>query len=590
MARGNITTVPGMRKSLRVQVAVVYGLAALVLVITLALVLGWMAAEASQREQSRLLQTLARSTSLLLAEGLDERLREVQALAEARPAQALEAWGPALQRLQAGRPQYSWIGIVRPDGRVASATGGLLQGADVGQRAWFQGGLKAPFVGDVHPARLLAGLLPPGPRGEPLRFVDFAAPVHDGQGRLQGVLGVHLTWAWAHEITQRLLDSGTRAAGAELFIVDQRGQALLSPQGVDPAQAPPYVPPDEQGTVRTWGDGRTYLSAAATVTPQLPATRLGWTVVARQPLHLAQAAARGARNTALAAGAVGAVLAALLAWVLAGVLSRRLGRIAQAAQALRAGRLDTEIPRLSGTRELAELSETLRGMTTALLQREAELAQANQGLEQRVQQRTRELLAAQAQLQAANAELEALARRDGLTGLPNRRSADEQLAQALAQQCRSGRPLSVAVIDIDHFKAVNDGHGHAAGDAVLRAVAQALAGQVRQSDLVARLGGEEFLLLMPDTELAGARTLCEKLRAAVAALRLPLPAAAETASLTVTVSIGVAAASAAHTAGRQGPSRGADALVAAADRALYAAKQGGRNRVVVAAEAAAGEG
>lgn len=568
-----------MWKSLRVQVAVVYGLAVLFLVVTLALVLGWLAAEASQREQSRLLQTLARSTGLLLAEGLDERLREVQALAEARPAQALEAWGPALQRLQAGRPQYSWIGIVRPDGRVASAAGGLLVGADVGQRDWFLGGRKGPYVGDVHPAQLLARLLPPAADGEPQRFVDFSVPVHDTAGALQAVLGVHLTWDWAHEITRRVRDERAGEAGTELFIVDRSGKLILSPAGVDPAHTVPYVAPDDvQGTVRVWDDGRIYFSAAATVVTQLPATRLGWTVVARQPLHLAQAAAREARNTALVAAAAGAVLAALLAWALAGLLSQRLGRIATAAQALRAGRLDTEIPRLSGTRELAELSDTLRGMTASLLQREAELAQANQSLEQRVQQRTTELLTAQQQLQLANAELEALARRDMLTGLPNRRGAEEQLAHALAQQRRSGRPFSVAVLDIDRFKAVNDAHGHGAGDAVLRAVAHTLAAQVRQSDVVARWGGEEFLLLMPETDLAGARTVCEKLRAAVAALQVALPAAEPAGTpLAVTISIGLA--------GGAAPLPGAETLVAEADRALYAAKQGGRNRVELGAGA-----
>ena len=570
-----------MWKTLRVQLALAYGLAVLVLVVTLALMLGWWASEASQRAQSRLLQTLARSTGMLLAEGLDERLREVQALAEARPAQALEGWGPTLQRLQAGRPQYSWIGIVRPDGTVATATGGLLQGANVAHRDWFQGGLKAPFVGDVHPARLLAKLLPPPSDGEPLRFVDFGAPVRDATGQLQAVLGVHLTWEWAREVTQRLNAGDAGEAGVELFLVDKAGKALLTPVGVSAMQAPPYVSPETAlGSVRVWADGQIYLSAAAKVETQQTATALGWTVVARQPLHLATATARTARNTALAAAGVAALVAAALAWFLAGLVSRPLGRIATAAQALRAGHLDTEIPRLEGTRELAELSDTLRGMTASLLQREAELAVANQGLEHRVHQRTSDLLRTQRELQTVNTELEALARRDGLTGLLNRRGADEQLAREYARHRRNGRAFAVALIDIDHFKAVNDNHGHAAGDEVLRDVAQALARHVRQSDMVARQGGEEFLLLMPETDLDGARTLCEKLRVAVAAVRVPLLAAEAqggSRAAAVTVSIGVAGM-----AGDPDAPAEPALLVEAADRALYAAKEGGRNRVVSA--------
>jgi diguanylate cyclase len=377
---------------------------------------------------------------------------------------------------------------------------------------------------------------------------------------------------------QRLQGESAREAGVQLFIIDRHGHAILSPAGVDGRVPVPCVAPHAGvGSVRVWGDGESYLSAAAAVQTHLAATQLGWTVVVRQPLALATAAANRARNTALWAAAVAAVLAGALAWLLAGRVSRPLQRIAAAAQALRAGRLETQIPRLAGTRELSELSETLRGMTAALLQRKAELAAANQGLEVRVQMRTAELLQTQQQLQAANAELEALARRDGLTGLHNRRSADERLAAEALRHHRSGNGWAVALIDIDHFKRVNDTHGHAAGDEVLRAVAHTLAGQVRQSDLVARHGGEEFLLLMPETGAEGAQTLCDKLRRAVAALQVALPEAPGR-SLQVTVSIGLAAWQPVC----DGPPADTAALLAEADRALYAAKQGGRNRVVYA--------
>jgi diguanylate cyclase (GGDEF)-like protein len=158
-------------------------------------------------------------------------------------------------------------------------------------------------------------------------------------------------------------------------------------------------------------------------------------------------------------------------------------------------------------------------------------------------------------------------RRDPLTGLPNRRAFDEELAREVARASRTGEPLAVVVLDVDRFKAVNDGHGHPAGDAVLREVAARASGAVRRGDLAARVGGEEFALLLPGADLAGAVELAGRVRAAVAARPIPAGAAA----LAVTVSLGCAALA---------PGEAPDALVARADARLYEAKRTGRDRVV----------
>jgi two-component system cell cycle response regulator len=175
------------------------------------------------------------------------------------------------------------------------------------------------------------------------------------------------------------------------------------------------------------------------------------------------------------------------------------------------------------------------------------------------------------ELAERNAELEQLARTDVLTGLANRRHADDVLRATIAGARRHGRELCAVLADIDRFKAVNDLHGHAAGDAVLRAVALRLAGGLRDEDTAARWGGEEFLLLLPDAAEAG--MVAERLRAAVAADPVRID---DTLSIPVTASFGWAAWTA---------SESPETLVARADAALYAAKNGGRDRVFSAAPA-----
>lgn len=164
-----------------------------------------------------------------------------------------------------------------------------------------------------------------------------------------------------------------------------------------------------------------------------------------------------------------------------------------------------------------------------------------------------------------NLALNELARTDPLTGLHNRRAFDDGLELELAVVERTQSPLSLLVLDVDHFKQINDSFGHDAGDKVLRSIAQVLSGCVRIIDIVARVGGEEFAVILPHTDATGAHEVAQRMRVAVAqASWLVQP---------TTVSIGAASLRNAETA---------SSLVARADAALYAAKKSGRNRVVSA--------
>ncbi len=211
--------------------------------------------------------------------------------------------------------------------------------------------------------------------------------------------------------------------------------------------------------------------------------------------------------------------------------------------------------------EIRQFASTL----AARWQMEHRIREMQQGFEQLVEERT-------AALKKAYAELEYRATHDELTGLPNRAAVIEALAKELSRSGRSGRSLAVVMVDIDHFKSINDAHGHLAGDAVLAAITARMRHLVRPYDTIGRFGGEEFLLVIPECGREDALLVAERLRAGIADKPIPH----EGQLLTVTLSVGVAWADA---AGKYS----IDSLIADADAALYRAKETGRNRVLLSA-------
>ncbi|MCX7898273.1 MAG: diguanylate cyclase, partial [Rhodocyclaceae bacterium] len=189
----------------------------------------------------------------------------------------------------------------------------------------------------------------------------------------------------------------------------------------------------------------------------------------------------------------------------------------------------------------------------------------------RVTKLRQELIERNVQLAEALRRAEEAALTDALTGLPNRRYAMKRLVQECAAAERAERPLSILIADLDHFKEVNDRYGHDAGDAVLIAAAQRFKDAVRLSDVVCRIGGEEFLVIALDTPLEAAMRLAERMRAHLAGK--PILAKEHVISLTLSIGVAEKAMHGCHDV---------DSLLKAADRALYAAKAAGRDRVCAA--------
>ena len=178
------------------------------------------------------------------------------------------------------------------------------------------------------------------------------------------------------------------------------------------------------------------------------------------------------------------------------------------------------------------------------------------------------ILRLEEELMQARVQMEALAMHDGLTGLLNRRAIEEYAEAEFNMADRKKQAMSVILLDIDHFKNVNDRFGHKFGDVVLRQVAQTLKEDLRNYDRVGRWGGEEFLLILPDTELKDAITVAERLRSKIAVVQITLENGE---TFSIHISLGTACTS--------GQFQSLAKLIDAADQALYQAKQSGRNRV-----------
>ncbi|WXL27091.1 GGDEF domain-containing protein [Ectopseudomonas mendocina] len=449
-----------------------------------------------------------------------------------------------LDQLKENFPRIAWIGFTNAQGLVLASSNRVLEGVSIAQRPVYLEALNGVFIGDVHEAVLLAKLLP-NPTGEAMKFVDISMPVHDKDGQFIGVLAAHLSWAWANEVRLAILEPIQKTRNVEFFILSKDGTVLLGPQEMigqplvlSGMQSTPISQP--QWFTQKWPDGQEYLTGVASSKGYRNFEGLGWTVIARQPLNQAYDPAREMTRNIWLWGGLLAVLFALLGWFLAGYFTRPLRRIAKAADRLSAGKVSV-IPDLKGTSEIVTLSQSIRHLVESL----------------RLQQ-------------TALGAMQDLAHHDALTGLPNRIALEGYLAKA-QQLCMTGQSsLVVFYMDLDGFKPVNDQYGHAAGDELLKEVAVRLRGCLREGDLVARQGGDEFLMVIQvpaSTALEQAHMVAER---ALQALRLPIDLEEQTVQIGCSIGAAIWPVD----------SQQLDDTLELADQALYRAKKAGRNCVV----------
>jgi diguanylate cyclase (GGDEF)-like protein len=471
----------------------------------------------------------------------------------------------ALESLQRGFPDYAWIGVANLDGKLVAATGRLLEGASVEARPWYQAGMQGVRATDYHPAALLNKLLPKA--ADPWRFIDVSAPLIGDDGKPRGVVGVHMSWQWARNRARELLTPALREYGAEVLVVRADGIVILGPDALvekkldSPSLRLALV--GATGSLREEGsDGKAYLTGySRTGTAGNPST-LKWAVLVRHTEDAALADARRLERRIIALSVLMAVVLAGCAALLARRLTRPMdalsGAIEQAVDATRAGGRAADIPVVSGFHEAQVLSRAMRELVRSEEAHRSALETMNEQLESTVAART--------------AELQALLLHDALTGLPNRRALMQALPEAMQRAARAGKPCALLFLDMDGFKGVNDTHGHEEGDELLCQFGARLLEAVRKTDLVARLAGDEFVVVLEG--LSDAQDAHEKADSLLAVLRAPFTLRRATVSVGASIGVALHLPADLHDLG---------AWLARADGAMYAAKRGGKNAVALAA-------
>lgn len=578
------------RMSVRQQTAMLAGLLCVLTAAAVALTAALLARREAVHEAEASLQNLARTMADRLDQHMFERYREMTNIAELAPLRAIWRGDPGqvrdvLSQVQDSLPEYAWIGFATPDGVVRAATRGMLEGVSVAQRPWFIHGLREASVEDVHDAKLLDKLLRTSPDEAPFRFVDVAVPVFDSTGAPAGVVGAHLSWRWADEVRKTVLADHRIDLRPELLVLSREGEVLIGGEragiGAQIAGLPRPAAGADANAAAPPSDGVTFIDSSGeepVLTAVVP-TRglgsypgLGWQVVARSPVDTALAPADRLFLAILLTGALAALVAALLANILAGRAMRPLERLSTDIDLIGRDGEAAGVAWQRGSRDVLRISSAIRSLLRRIghaedAERQARAAVADAEL--RAAEAARRAAENRARLGDDLSELRRLANTDPLSGLLNRRAFLPLGAAAVQRHAVQGEVTAVLMIDIDHFKRVNDSHGHAVGDRVIRSVAALIKSEVRDEDHVARFGGEEFIVLLGGVDGEAALVAAERVRQRIAAT----PMRVEGGLLEVTASVGVAVTAPGD--------RDFEDVVQRADRALYAAKSRGRNVAVL---------
>ncbi len=432
-------------RSVRARFSAVMGGSGIVLGLALTSFMEWNLEASLHTSAREELNAVADEIAHELTEDLTSRQREMVLMAHMIGTNQLvqmDAVQDVMDGLKSRQTVYAWIGLADDRGVVQSASSGLLKGQNVSPRPWFSAGMEGNFVGDPHDAVLLARFLAARPDGEPLRFLDVAAPVKDNTGTIKGVLAGHLYWDWVYDVVSSSVAKRRKKTDIEVLIANRSGEWLLN-YNTDRNRQP--------SNLRSVEADESFLVATQDVAIGSASYGPGWTVVVREDAHRAFAPIREARTLMLLFTALVAAVFAWASWLIAGRMVRPIVQLADAVKGHTA-----EVPWQPG-------QPTPR---------------------------------AQYETSVLGEAMDRLVHRDRLTGLFNRTEVLHRLQQVIDRAASQHVYGVLLLINLDNFSILNNVRGHHVGDQLLIAVAQRLRRIEDSGALLARPGGDEFLVLM----------------------------------------------------------------------------------------------
>ncbi len=449
--------------------------------------------------------------------------------------------GDRLEEFAASSLHFDALALVSPDGDWAVDRGGTGEAVDSPESAWLQAE-DSPRRVVLPGERAAAALVTPLRPGDPEAGLLVA--------RLDRLLLEELLRTERHQ-----LDASLSLAGAAGSVLASVGDG--SPK--DLAAAVERLRAEAPGTVHEYASPAGVHTLGALL-PLGPEEAGNWALVVDAPYASAFAPMLSLLTRIFVIDLAISLVFIVAAYRISSRMLRPIEDLSEGARKASVGNFGQAISDPGTHDEIGRLTRAFNEMMGKLHESQSDLREANEELKSRNEE-----------LQRANEVLSQLSITDGLTKLHNHRYFQESLTREIKRQSRNGKPLSVLLVDLDDFKALNDRLGHASGDELLMRVASIMDATVRESDLLARYGGEEFVVLATDTDLEGAVLLAEKIRMAVE--DTPHIVNESLRPVRITVSIGVA-----QYAGNR------RRFFEAADRALYRAKGEGKNCVIAAEE------
>jgi signal transduction histidine kinase len=358
--------------------------------------------------------SMADEVARLLDREMFERMKDIEVAAGSviftDPQFSEQQRRDAIDRLKQANDHYAWLGFVSAEGIIEIGTDQLLEGKNIVGRDWFVGGSEGLYAGDLHAAVLLEPYLGETSAGLPLRLVDVAAPVKDGQGRLVGVLGAHLDWRLAHEAANTMASSMEEDRQVDILVLSKDGVVVSGPKDLMFTKLSNLNEivagtGEYEHSTGVWADNKAYLTGYGVTKGYKAFAGLGWVVLVRRSAETAFAPVMSLKMTIIAIGSLIGLFFLVIAWWMARWLSQPLEKITGAAVLALSEESAITLPDSHRYVEIEKLSMALNKLLDKLNQREQDVRDANDQLEHKVEERTAELRDAHRTLAMQNNEL-----------------------------------------------------------------------------------------------------------------------------------------------------------------------------------------